>query len=197
MQRATATTQGEKILAVGKSVRYRGLGAGQVVRHETREVKGVDRTFAVVFMPHRDLSMQIRIDDDKLDQKVAPIEKATALRQLLTVIGERGRPLQRTWDERERAGRRRLVTGGPTAWAELLRDYATARRDGMPIAASDADIVRDAIEMLAAELACASSWEFRKATATVEAAYEKAHGGARVLTRRRRKKAADGALASA
>jgi RNA polymerase-interacting CarD/CdnL/TRCF family regulator len=180
----------EKLLAVGKSVRYRGLGAGQVVRHDRREVAGVERVFAVIFMPHRDLSMQVPLTDPKLVDKVAPIESATALRALLPVIGQKGKTLHRTWDERERAGRRRLNTGGPQEWAELLRDYATARREGLPIAASDADIVRDAIDLLAAELACATRWSFEKATSTIDTAYEAAHGGAKVMTRRRRRKAA-------
>lgn len=177
----------EKLLTVGKSVRYRGLGAGQVVRHERREVAGVERAFAVIFMPHRDLSMHVPMDDPKLVIKIDPIASATELKALVPVIGTKGKSLLRTWDERERVGRKRLATGGPTEWAGILRDYATARRDGMPIAASDADIVRDAIELLAAELACASTWTFEKATLTIESAYESAHGGAKVMTRRRRK----------
>lgn len=180
----------EKLLAVGHSVRYRGLGAGQVVRHETRTVAGSERVFAVIFMPHRDLSMQVPMADTALAEKISPIESAATLRGLLPVIGEKGKRLQRTWDERERSGRRRLTSGGPQQWAELLRDYATARRDGLPIAASDADIVRDAIDLLAAELACATRTSFEKATQMIDDAYEKAHGGAKVMTRRRRRKAA-------
>ena len=88
--------------------------------------------------------------------------------------GEQGNKLPRTWDGRESYGVVCLREGSPAEWAELLRDYAEARKGGMSITASDADLVRAAIQLLAAEYCCAAEVEFEQAWSLVHGAYEKA-----------------------
>jgi RNA polymerase-interacting CarD/CdnL/TRCF family regulator len=106
--------------------------------------------------------------------KLRPVAAAGAVKKLLTVFGEKGNALSRTWDDRAESGGRKLRSGTPSEWAELLRDYACARRGGMAITASDADLVRETVDLLAAEHACADRVEFSKAHALVQDAYARA-----------------------
>lgn len=170
---AGKATTGVK-LAVGDVVRYHGLGAGRVQSHQNREFRGEDRVFAEIVFPHHDLRVQVPVGDDKLLQKIHPVATAGALKALLGSLAEAGRPLARTWDERELAARKLLRDGGPDEWTQVLRDYAHASRDGMAVVATDADAVCDAQLLLAAEVAAARTLPLEEALSTVKRAYERA-----------------------
>jgi RNA polymerase-interacting CarD/CdnL/TRCF family regulator len=158
----------------GDAVRYQGLGAGRVVRHVTRNFQGRNTTFAVIDFPHRDMTAQIPLGDPGFASKLRPVASASSVKRLLMVLREQGNKLPRTWDGRESYGVVCLREGSPAEWAELLRDYAEARKGGMSITASDADLVRAAIQLLAAEYCCAAEVEFEQAWSLVHGAYEKA-----------------------
>jgi CarD family transcriptional regulator len=158
-------------LEVGDAIRYQGLGSGRVVRLETRDLKGEKRVFAVIEFPHRDLSTHVPLGDDRYTNKLRPVLAESAAKRLLAIIKGAGDALSRTWDDREESGNRSLREGSPVEWAEMLRDYATARRGGMAITSSDADLVRETIDLLAAEYACACLIEFSEALAIVNGAY--------------------------
>jgi RNA polymerase-interacting CarD/CdnL/TRCF family regulator len=161
-------------LDIGEPVRYQGLGAGRVIAHEIREFRGTDCTFAVIRFPHREMTAQIPLGSDGLGHKLRPVAPATTVKKLLAVVGQKGSNLSRTWDDREEAGSKRLRDGSPHEWAEMLRDYAWARRGGMSITSSDADLVRETIDLLAAEYACAADVEFDHAWTLVNEAYNSA-----------------------
>jgi RNA polymerase-interacting CarD/CdnL/TRCF family regulator len=144
-------------LELGESIRYQGLGAGQVVQHQERTFQGELRTFAVIALPHREMTLQLPIGDPVVTRRLSRVLSKTECRRLVTSLKEPGRPLPRNWDQRAESGKAVLKTGGPADWAELLRGYASARKEGMAVAASDAEIVRSAIEMLAAELCAATT----------------------------------------
>lgn len=161
-------------LAVDEAVHYRGLGAGRVIRHDERDFKGSKRTFAVISFPHRDMTAQVLLGDDSYASKIRPVVLATTVKSILKVLHQAGDSLARTWDDREEAGRKRLRDGSPAEWAEMLRDYASARRGGMAITSSDADLVRETIALLSAEYACGAETEFAQAFELVSSAYTKA-----------------------
>lgn len=161
---------------VGSPVGYQGLGAGIVRDRLTREFKGQPTTFAVIYFPHRDLSIQIPVSEDGVLDKLRPLTKPKEMKQLLESLSATGQRLSRTWDDREESGTRRLRAGAPPEWAAILRDYATAARSGLTVAASDADIVREAIDLLAAEVAAVEGGEFNEARERVRALYEAASG---------------------
>jgi RNA polymerase-interacting CarD/CdnL/TRCF family regulator len=160
------------ILEVGTSIRCRGIGAGTVVRHEEREFQGADRVFIVIEFPHRDMKASLPSGDPKVEHRLFPTLKVGEVRALIASIDEDGGKLMRTWEERERAGVANLRDGAPVDWARMLCDYACARRQGMQLAVSDVELIREAKEMLAAELSCASKVvSYSKALELVEAAY--------------------------
>lgn len=167
-----------QLLKVGNAVRYRGLGTGQVVRHEQREFQGESTRFAVIFFPHRQMSVQLAFNESA-QEKVEYVDSSYSIRKHLPALKKDGRKLLRTWDEREQVGRRRLARGGPEEWLGLLRDYATAARQGMAVTSSDADLVRDATDLLASELACAEKLSFDEAYETIHAAYRQASAARR------------------
>lgn len=158
----------------GDSVRYQGLGAGKVIRHEIRNFRGRNTIFAVIDFPHRDMTAQIPLGDSSFADKLRPVASPSTVKRLLTVLRQPGNKLPRTWDGREGYGTVCLREGSPTEWAELLRDYANARKGGMPITASDADLVRATIQLLAAEYCCAAEVAFEQAWTLIHGAYEKA-----------------------
>ena len=163
-------------LEVGEAVRYQGLGAGRVIAHDVREFRGGECTFAVIEFPHREMTAQIPLGDRGMVHKLRPVISATAVKKLLSVLAQKGTALSRTWDDREESGSRKLRDGTPSEWAELLRDYACARRGGMAITASDADLVHETIDLLAAEYACAAKIAFAIAHELVRDAYAHAAG---------------------
>jgi RNA polymerase-interacting CarD/CdnL/TRCF family regulator len=92
------------LLKVGAAVRYRGLGTGQVVRHERREFQGASARFAVTFFPHRQLSVQVQIAEEAVRGKLTPVEAGVSIRRLLSGLKQNGRGLLRSWDERKQQG---------------------------------------------------------------------------------------------
>jgi RNA polymerase-interacting CarD/CdnL/TRCF family regulator len=162
------------MLEVGETVRFRGLGAGTVVEHVERKFQGKEQTFAVLHFIHSELRAQIPIDDPAVASKVEPVLGKNALLKLLRELPDDGRVLPRTWDAREEIGWSAIKEGGPREWAELLASYARADGAGVAIAASDEEMVRSAIEMFAAELACASAGSFTDSLLRVEEAYDQA-----------------------
>lgn len=120
------------------------------------------------------MTAQLPLGNGGMVHKLRPIVAAGAVKQLLSVLAEKGNTLSRTWDDRAESGSRKLRDGTPFEWAELLRDYACARRGGMAITASDADLVRETVDLLAAEYSCAAKIAFDKAYALVQSAYASA-----------------------
>lgn len=162
------------MLEVGSSVRYKGVGSGRVISHVTREFRGEERVFAVIEFPHRDMQAQLPIGDEKIVAKLEKTLSERAIRKLLKSLVQLGKPLPRTWDQREEAGTEILRDGGPQEWAELLASYAHAASAGVPIVASDADIVEAAQELLSAELALGAGFEYPEAVLFVQQAFDSA-----------------------
>lgn len=159
------------MLEVGDSVRYRGLGAGRVREHVVRPFGGEKRIFAVIYFDHSSLEAQVPIGDPAIASKISPVLAASTLQKILRSLQHDGEKLQRTWDARQEAGEKALREGGPRDWAGLLASYAKAEGAGVSVAASDEEVVRSAIEMLAAELACARQEPYQDALREVEDAY--------------------------
>lgn len=162
------------LLDMHQAVRYKGLGAGQVVQHCQREFDGQPRRFAILYFPHRELKIHLPIGDDAVDHKLCPVLSESTIKKLLRSIKTAGEVLPRTWDQREEQGQHTLREGGPKDWATMLASYALAASLGVDVVASDQELVRSAQELLAAELALAGGRDFAEALADVEGAYEKA-----------------------
>jgi RNA polymerase-interacting CarD/CdnL/TRCF family regulator len=165
------------MLSSGDVVRYRGLGPGRVREVIERSFQGQDRQFAVIHFPHRDLTAQVPIGDPAVAHKLSAVSDPADIRQLLEELDERGKILPRTWDNREEIGQRALTDGGPEEWAELLGSYALAQRAGVQVASSDGELVRQAQELMAAELACALRQNYDRALKTVKKHYLAAQKG--------------------
>jgi RNA polymerase-interacting CarD/CdnL/TRCF family regulator len=161
-------------LELGESIRYQGLGAGQVIRHEERAFQGQLRIFAVIELPHRAMTVQLPIDDPEVARKLSRVLSKTECRRLVVSLREPGQTLARNWDQRAENGNAVLKRGGPVEWVGLLRAYASARKEGMPVAASDAEIVRTGLEMLAAELCAAAGSSYKDCFEEVQSHYRRA-----------------------
>jgi len=164
------------MLEAGNFIRYQGLGAGQVTEIVERPFRGRKTRFAVIHFPHRDMKAQVPAEDPKILGKVQPLLSARKVRSLLRRLGDEdfAQILPRTWDHREELGKRKLNRGGPEEWVELLASYALAERQGAELVFQDHDLVRQALRLTAAELACAEEKPFEEVHAFVEALYEKA-----------------------
>jgi len=161
------------MLEHGTGVRYKTLGAGIVRDHTVRDFQGTETTFAVIYFPHRDMTAQVPIGDAGVEDKLQEITPLGTLKKLLTGMRAHAQVLPRAWDMRAQQGEAALQNGGPEEWAGLLGSYAMAEGAGVEVAASDDDLVRQAEELLAAELCCASGKEYDWALEEVHAAYAK------------------------
>lgn len=167
-------------LSVGEPVRYLGLGAGRVVAHETREFQGAPCIFATISFPHRRLDIHLPLGRAGANHKLMPVASPAELEQLIELIGEPGAPLGRSWDEREERGLRVLHKGTARDCAQLLRDYASARRGRFTVLGSDHDLTEEALDLLAAEYASAHACPFARARRLVSGAYERASCEAKI-----------------
>jgi RNA polymerase-interacting CarD/CdnL/TRCF family regulator len=161
-------------LDVGSTIRYRGLGAAQVVEHVKRPFAGEERTFAVLSFPHSDLNAQVPVGDEAVSKKIEALYSKSKLEKLLRTIPDAGDVLPRTWDAREEIGRIALQEGGPEDWVMLVASYALAEGSGVSVAASDEEMLRKAQELLAAELSCVAGKDFNWGLARIDAYYKKA-----------------------
>lgn len=172
--RQARSTAAELRLEVGQAIHYQGLGAGQVVTLEEREFKGEPCTFAVIEFPHRALRAHIPLGTAGSAYKLRPVISAATARELLEVIDQPGQPLDRIWQDRDKDGRRRLREGRPFELAELLRDFASADRDGMSLLGSDHELMMEIKGFLAAEYAFATDTPFTEARELIAEAYTSA-----------------------
>ena len=164
------------MLRAGSFIRYQGLGAGEVVDIVERPFRGKKARFAVIRFPHRDLQAQVPAEDPKVLEKMKKLCPARKLRSLLKRIADEdfAQILPRTWDHREKMGKHKLNRGGPEEWVELLASYALAERQGVELVFQDHELVRQALRLTAAELACAEGKPYEEVHAFVEGLYEKA-----------------------
>lgn len=165
------------LLEAGDNVRYRGLGAGLVVRLDERKFQGQPRVFAVIRFPHRDMTVQLPVGDPVVARRLERVLPESDCWELLALLDKPGHELARTWDKREEQGTAILKKGGPREWALLLQSYASARRAGLSVASSDADIVRGAEELLAAELCASSALPYAEAFTEVHGRYQRGAAG--------------------
>lgn len=177
MARASASPAAETAverarLAVGAPVRYQGFGSGRVLRVGPGELAGEACTLAVIRLWPGEMTVKLPLE--RADEKLKPVSSTAEIARLLALIDDEGEPLADSWPDRERAGKRRLRKGGPTDWASLLRDYATAVRTGLGICGSDRELVRAAIELLAAEYAASTGLSFEDAASAVNAIFGRA-----------------------
>lgn len=177
-RRAAASAEVETgPFAIGSRFRYAGLGACVVTEHLQRPFRGRQQCFAHLRFPHRELSAQVPIEDEQIKARVLPLSDPALLRrELHSLTRGYGGYLHRTWDGREHEGRRRLREGDPAEWLALLRDYAHAERDGMVVAASDGELVGEAVALLAAEIACAEGCDYECVRSEIGALYRAAAG---------------------
>jgi len=142
------------MLEPGRSVRYAKLGAGRVVETVTRPFAGQDREFAVIFLPHRKMNVQVPIGDPAVSNNLFAVMDEGKLVKILEHMEVQAEVLPRTWDVREQFGHDTIAKGGPQEWANLLGSYAVAHGAGVKIASSDKTLVEQLIDLLAAELFC-------------------------------------------
>lgn len=167
------------IVKVGDAIRYRGLGSGVVTGLVTRTFAGSERVFAIIEFPHRELSAQVPLGDPGVEKRMSPVMSKTKVRRLVKSLSEPGERVSRTWEDREVVGTRMLREGGPEEWAALLRAYATARSNGLALAASDVELIREAQDLLAAELACACGIDYERAREDVRVRYQASAGASK------------------
>ena len=84
------------LLEIGDHIRYKGLGAGQIVRHEERDFKGQKRIFAVINFPHHAMLVQLPVGDPVVAKKLNKIVSKAESRKLLTLLRKPGKSLSRT-----------------------------------------------------------------------------------------------------
>lgn len=160
---------------VGNCVRYEGLGAGRVADLVQRRFQGKQTTFVVLHFPHQEMTVQLPLDDPRVLQRMHPIISQRKLRTLVRSLATPSEELPaRQAEERLNQAQEVLRHGGPEDWAELLRAYAHSKRLGHAHLASDMALAREAQEMLAAEMVCASGRDFTDCLDEVKAGYRAA-----------------------
>lgn len=160
---------------VGSYLRYEGLGSGEIIDFTERKFQGKLTTFAVIRFPHREMTAQLPLDDERVKLRLHKVVSATKARKLVRSLQEDSDSLPgRRAEERVEGAKDILSKGGPDEWAELLRAYAHSKRLNHAHLAADLELAREAQEMLAAELACATGQDYEKAIEKVKSNYRNA-----------------------
>lgn len=157
------------MLEIGNTVRYTRLGAGEVVDKVTRKFNGEEREFAVIYLPHKEMTVQVPIGDPVVSASVHEPTSKKDIEYMLKHMEVQSQVLPRTWDIREQEGEEVIGKGDPQDWVNLLGSYAVAHGAGIKVAASDKNIVEQLTELVAAEYlaaGCASDYDEAHKTIT-------------------------------
>lgn len=158
-------------LTPGSTVRYARLGSGTVMELTTRKFGGEEKDFAVIELPHQDMTVQLPINDDVVRNNLHNVMDEEDLRYLIKHMEVRAEPLPRTWDAREQEGKEVILKGGPEEWITLYSSYSVADGSGVKVASSDKTIVESLRELLSAELCCSAGIPYEEATRQIASAY--------------------------
>jgi RNA polymerase-interacting CarD/CdnL/TRCF family regulator len=120
------------------------------------------------------MTAQVLLGDPRTTQRLEHVLSAQEASRLLEIMTTPRMRLSRTWDQREEIGERLLNSGAPHEWVSLLAAYAEARGRGLAVSSSDQELVREACELIAAEISCAIGTRYAEAYEEVRTAYQQA-----------------------
>ena len=139
-------------LSLGAPVVYGPHGIGRVSSRKTdgRAADGSERV--VVEFPS---GLAIILPLERAEACLRPVADARDLDDVRTALRARNVPIEKSWQLRSRANRAKIAAGSPVGLAEIIRDAAECRRQGVASATlspAENELYQKARNLLTAEL---------------------------------------------
>lgn len=152
-------------LALGEFVVHPQHGPAEVVERTNRTVKGEDVTYVVLDVKAKGL--RITMPEKNLSEVgVRNLSSHTQVRKLMSLMQKTGEPLEEQWSRRLKVLREKLASGDLAKVAEVVRDMY--RRDQeKELSTAERDVHREAVDMLATEIALVLQVDAEEAEATM------------------------------
>lgn len=152
----------------GQVVVHPQHGPATVEQVTSRVVQGVTRRY-VSLAVHAD-GMTVALPVEVAEEVgVRPVMDPAHVREVLGVLVAESEPFDKVWSRRQKNNTERLRSGDLPQIAALVRDL-TRRNDEKPISYGEGNLVREGLELLAAELAIVLRVSEERAVELVESA---------------------------
>ena len=151
---------------VGETVVYPHHGAALIEAIETRQIKGVDRTYLVLKVAQGDLTVRVPADNVDL-VGVRDVVGQEGLDRVFEVLRAPHTEEPTNWSRRYKANLEKLASGDVIKVAEVVRDLWRRERD-RGLSAGEKRMLAKARQILVSELALAEKIDEDKAGALLD-----------------------------
>jgi len=149
------------MFSVGDEVVHRVHGAGIITEKKEMQIAEASNRYLVIEMPESDSTLMV--PTDKVEQRLRPVSKMTALRHLFTeVLTGQPNKLPKDYKERAEQVNNKLKSGDIKKWIEVVRDLTHRREQGRK-SKVDERLLERTTHLLAGELALAQGIDPEKA----------------------------------
>ena len=151
---------------VGETVVYPHHGAALIEAIETRQIKGVDRTYLVLKVAQGDLTVRVPADNVDL-VGVRDVVGQEGLDRVFEVLRAPHTEEPTNWSRRYKANLEKLASGDVIKVAEVVRDLWRRERD-RGLSAGEKRMLAKARQILVGELALAENTDDAKAATILD-----------------------------
>ena len=128
-------------------------GPATVTKVTSRVIQGERREYLTLHVHADDMSVALPVDAVE-EVGVRTVMDAARVHEVFEVLADEGEPFDKVWSRRFKHNTERLRSGELVRIAELIRDV-TRRDDQVKVSYGEANQLREATELLTAELAIA------------------------------------------
>lgn len=128
-------------------------GPATVTKVTSRVIQGESREYLTLHVHADDMSVAVPVDMAE-EIGVRAVMDAAQVRAVFEVLADEGEPFDKVWSRRFKHNTERLRSGDLVRVAELVRDV-TRRDDEVKVSYGEANQLREATDLLTAELAIA------------------------------------------
>lgn len=143
-------------------------GPATVTKVTSRTIQGERRRYLTLSVHTDGMSVSLPVDAAE-EIGVRPVMDRARLREVFEQLAHEGEPFDKVWSRRFKHNTERLRSGDLLKVAGLIRDV-TRRDDEVRVSYGEANLLREALELLTAELAIALRVTPERAVALVESA---------------------------
>ncbi|WP_181010008.1 CarD family transcriptional regulator [Ornithinimicrobium sufpigmenti] len=143
-------------------------GPATVTKVTSRTIQGERRRYLILNVHTDDMSVAVPVEAAE-EIGVRAVIDAARIREVFAELADEGEPFDKVWSRRFKHNTERLRSGDLLKVAGLIRDV-TRRDDEVKVSYGEANLLREALDLLTAELAIALRVTTERAVELVESA---------------------------
>lgn len=143
-------------------------GPATVTKVTSRVIQGERRRYLILNVHADDMSVSLPVDAAE-EIGLRPVMDTKRVQEVFEALADEGEPFDKVWSRRFKHNTERLRSGDQLKIAGLVRDV-TRRDDEVKVSYGEANLLREATELLSAEMAIALEITPERAVALIESA---------------------------